>query len=98
MKDRGLSLISPLDQYYYYLVIVTGNPGVFQGYPYPYPSKPVPPSRVRVLTGQGQGFDGSGSGVHRVSWVFMGSTGLTTRGGFHENEVEKCSRTYMELI
>ena len=24
------------------IVIVTGNPGVFQGYPYPYPGKPVP--------------------------------------------------------
>jgi len=29
------------------VVIVTGNPGVFQGYPYP--SKPVPAARVGVL-------------------------------------------------
>jgi len=36
-----------------YIVIVTGNPGVFQGYPYPYPSKPVPATK-------GRGFDGSG--------------------------------------
>ena len=35
------------------LVIVTGNPGVFQGYPYPYPSKPIPATRVRVSAGHG---------------------------------------------
>ena len=35
------------------LVIVRGNPGVFQGYPYPYPYKTVPLLRVGVLTGQG---------------------------------------------
>src|SRR6266545_534364 len=33
------------------LVIVTGNPGVSQGYPYPYPHL-----RVRVSTGWGRGF------------------------------------------
>ena len=32
------------------IVIVTGNPGVFRGYPYPYPSKPVPTPRVRVFS------------------------------------------------
>ena len=37
----------------YQLVIVMGNPGVFQGYLYPYPSKPVPATK-------GRGFDGSG--------------------------------------
>jgi len=35
------------------LVIVTGNPGVFQGYLYPYPCKPIP-------TTKGRGFGGSG--------------------------------------
>jgi len=39
--------------FYFSVVIVTGNPGVFQGYLYPYPSKPVP-------TTKGRGFDGSG--------------------------------------
>jgi len=39
-----------------HVVIVMGNPGVFQGYPYPYPRKPIPAPRVRVLTGQGKGF------------------------------------------
>ena len=33
--------------------IVTGNPGVFQGYPYLYPRKPVPVPK-------GRGFDGLG--------------------------------------
>jgi hypothetical protein len=36
-----------------YVVIVTGNPGVFQGYPYPYPGKPAPANK-------GRGFGGSG--------------------------------------
>jgi len=35
------------------LVIVTGNPGVSQGYPYPYPRKPVPAPT-------GTGFNGLG--------------------------------------
>jgi hypothetical protein len=29
-------------KHYEQLGIITGNPGVFQGYPYPNPSKPVP--------------------------------------------------------
>ena len=33
------------------LVIVTGNPGVSQGYPYPTRQKPVPAPRVRVFAG-----------------------------------------------
>ena len=35
------------------LGIVTGNPGVFQGYPYPYLRKPTPAPK-------GTGFDGLG--------------------------------------
>ena len=35
------------------IVIVTGNPGVFQGYPDPYPSKPIPATRGRGLGGYG---------------------------------------------
>ena len=31
--------------------IITGNPGVFQGYPYPYPAKPSPTARVGVFMG-----------------------------------------------
>jgi len=31
------------------LVIVTGNPGVSQGYPYPTHQKPIPLPRVRVF-------------------------------------------------
>ena len=42
------------------VVIIAGNPGVFQVYPYPYPPKPVPPPRVRVLTGRDPGFEGFG--------------------------------------
>ena len=38
-------------KYHRLLVIVTGNPGVFQGYPYPYPGKPLP-------TNKGRGFSG----------------------------------------
>ena len=38
------------------LGIVTGNPGVFQGYPYPYPPK----TRTRA---QGTGFHGYGYGL-----------------------------------
>ena len=30
-----------------YVVIITGNPGVSQGYPYPYPSKPLPAAKGR---------------------------------------------------
>src|SRR5277367_6586952 len=48
------------------LVIVAGNPGVFQAYPYPYPPKPLPPPRVRVLTGRGPGFEGLAG--QRVDW------------------------------
>ena len=40
------------------VVIIAGNPGVFQVYPYPYPPKPVPLPRVRVLTGRDPGFEG----------------------------------------
>jgi hypothetical protein len=39
-----------------YIGIVTGNPGVFQGYPYPNPSKPVP-----LGWGTGNGFASHGS-------------------------------------
>jgi hypothetical protein len=41
------------------LGIVTGNPGVFQGYPDPYPLEPAPIARVGVLVGLGRGFNGS---------------------------------------
>ena len=41
-----------------FVVIVTGNPGVSQGYPYPYPQKPLPPARVRVSEGRGRGLEG----------------------------------------
>ena len=41
------------------LVIVTGNPGVFQGYPYPLP-------RVGVSPGQGKGSQGF-TGFHRFN-------------------------------
>ena len=37
--------------YYYYLGIITGNPGVFPGYPDPYPIKPVPMERGRGFAG-----------------------------------------------
>jgi hypothetical protein len=33
--------------------IITGNPGVFQGYPYPNPSIPVPVSRGTGLSVHG---------------------------------------------
>ena len=36
--------------------IITGNPGVFQGYPYPYPRKPVPAFKGRGFGGLGTGF------------------------------------------
>jgi hypothetical protein len=49
------------------LVIVTGNPGVFQGYPYPYPHFPVPAEK-------GMGFAGSGYGFCRVCRVLTGKT------------------------
>ena len=32
------------------LVIVTGNPGVFQGYPYPTQQKPIPSPQVQVFS------------------------------------------------
>jgi hypothetical protein len=35
------------------LEIVTGNPGVFQGYPYPYPDKPVPTNKGTGSCGLG---------------------------------------------
>ena len=49
------------------LVIVTGNPGVFQGYcAYPYLRE-----RVQVSMGQGKGFYGSAGflGVYGFVWV-----------------------------
>src|SRR5271155_1405224 len=45
---------------YLRIVIVAGNPGVFQAYPYPYPPNPLPPPRVGVLTGRGLGYGGFG--------------------------------------
>ena len=33
--------------------IVTGNPGVFQGYPYPYPDKPIPTNKGKGSCGFG---------------------------------------------
>jgi hypothetical protein len=51
--------------------IVTGNPGVFQGYPYPYPSIPLP----FVV---GPGFNGLGSGVMRVQRVQKPAGGLAS--------------------
>ena len=42
--------------------IVTGNPGVFQGYLDSYPPEPGPVARVGVLTGLGRSF----SGFHRL--------------------------------
>jgi hypothetical protein len=50
------------------IVIVRGNPGVFQAYPYPYPENPYPPQGVRVLVGQGKGFGGFG-GFGGFWWV-----------------------------
>ena len=44
------------------LVIVTGNPGVFQLYPYPYPPNPYPWPGVRVLAGMGKGLEGMEGG------------------------------------
>ena len=35
------------------LVIVVGNPGVFQAYPYPYLAKPLPTTRGKGFSGLG---------------------------------------------
>jgi len=39
-----------------HLGIITGNPGVFQGYTYPYPRKPIPAFKGRGFGGLGSGF------------------------------------------
>ena len=51
------------------LVIVTGNPGVFQLYPYPYPPNPYPWPGVRVLAGMGKGLEGMEGLVGLVNFI-----------------------------
>ena len=40
------------------LVIVMGNPGIFQGHPYPHLDKPLPTNKGGVSAGQGRGLEG----------------------------------------
>ena len=50
-QGLGVVLIARLQ-----IGIITGNPGVFRGYPYPYPSLPVPGSWGSGLSVMGYGF------------------------------------------
>ena len=54
------------------LGIITGNPGVFQGYPYPYPRKPVPAFK-------GRGFGGLGSGFRKNPGVLQPVCGYASK-------------------
>jgi len=72
-----------------WVVIVTGNPGVFQGYPYLYPRKPVPATK-------GRGFGGH-SGVETPIGTDLRLT-HASEGGGGMKRVETLCKNYLRPV